>query len=230
MSVTEENLKENLILSLHTSYFNNFFILRTEVVINGQHAVVGANEKGWLTLNSRYPEVGVTFDSLVSDVNECLRCHGMKGVTNYWCEDVPLFEIKVSSQEDLKCLLRMEKRVKEELFSMIAARITVQLQSPDASAPHPSLHVLVQPHIYLLIPDNCKMDGRVIKVTKDNIASCIALCANSNVFDFGALFRAFQAHPNGIDEGIRTVMCIIVAPNHISFPSNRSRECSRVSA
>ena len=69
MSVTEEEVRENFKLSIHTSYFNNFFILRMEVVINGQPAVVESDGKGWLTLNSRYPKVGVTFDSLVTDIN-----------------------------------------------------------------------------------------------------------------------------------------------------------------
>ena len=229
MSVTEEYLKENLKLSIHTSYFSNFFILRTEVVINGQLAVVGADEKGWLTLNSRYPEVEVTFDSIVSDVNEILQSHGLEGVTNYWCEEVPLFEVKVSSQKDLKCLLKVVEKVKEELSSMIAKRMAAQLQSPDASAPPPGLHVLVQPHVYLLIPDSHNMDGRVIKVTKDNIASCIALCADGNVFNFGAFFRAFRANPNRVDEGIRN-KTFVFALNPISMPSNRSTECSRVSA
>ena len=203
MSVTAEDLREHFKLSLHTSYFSNFFILRTEVVVNGQHAVVGTDERGWLTLNSRYPQVGVTFDSLVTDVNEILQSHGMEGASNYWCEEVPLFEIKVSSQEDLKRLLKLEENIKGELSSKIAARMAAHLQSPDASAPPPGLHVLVQPHVYLLIPDSHNMDGRVIKVTKDNIATCIALCAGSSVFDFGALFRAFRANPNRLNEGIR---------------------------
>jgi len=139
----------------------------------------------------------------------------MEGVSNYWCEDVPLFEIKVSSQEDLKRLLKLEENIKEELSSKIAAGMAAHLQSPDASAPPTGLHVLIQPHVYLLIPDSHNMDGRIIKVTKDNIASCITLWAGSNIFDFGALFRAFRVNPNQVDEGIRDFNAVQNKRTHI---------------
>ena len=164
------------------------------MVINGQLAVVESDRKGWLTLNSRNPKVGVTFDSLVTDVNEVLRRHGMEGVTNYWCGEMPLFELKVSSHDDLKKLLCIERKVKEELASKIATHMTAQLQSPDDSVLSPSVHVQVhvqvQPQVYLLIPDYPNKSGKAILVTKENITACMSLFGRSFVFDFGALLRA----------------------------------------
>jgi len=187
----DQEVHEKLKHSIHTTLYHNLFLLRTEVVINGQQAVVESDRKGWLTLNSRNPKAGVTFDSLVTDVNEVLRRHGMEGVTNYWCEEVPLFELKVSSHEDLKKLLSIERKVKEELSSKITTHMTAQLQSPDDGVlVHVQVHVQVQPQVYLLIPDYVNRSGKTILVTKENITTCMSLFGNSFVLDFGALMRA----------------------------------------
>lgn len=190
-------------LPIHTTFHNNFFLLRTEVVINGQLAEVGCDSKGWLTLNSYNPKVAVTFDSLVTDVNEVLRRHGMEGVTNYWCEKVPLFEVKISSKGDLKRLLHLRHKLKDKLASKIATRMMAQLQSLDHSVPPPSLQILVQPQVYLLIPDSDRKDGRVIEVTEDTTESCMSLCisADNKVFTFQSLFRDLHANPPRIDKG-----------------------------
>ena len=202
MTVTAEQLKEKLKLPIHTAFYSNFFLLRTEVVINGQCAVIGTDEKGWLTLNSRYPQVGVTFDSLVTDVNEVLQRHGMEAVTNYWCEEMPLFELKVSSRDSLKKFLRLEGKIKEELASKIASRMMAQLQSPDRSILSPSLHVLVQPRVYLLIPDYTTKNGKTIQIKKENVTASMTLFGDSSMFDFGALFRALRTNPTMEDTGI----------------------------
>ena len=202
MTVTAEQLKEKLKLPIHTTFYSNFFLLRTEVVINGQCAVIGTDEKGWLTLNSRYPQVGVTFDSLVTDVNEVLQRHGMEAVTNYWCEEFPLFELKVSSQDSLKKFLRLEGKIKEELASKIASRMMAQLQSPERSILSPSLHVLVQPRVYLLVPDYTTKNGKTIQIKKENVTASMTLFGDSSMFDFGALFRALRTNPTMEDTGI----------------------------
>lgn len=205
MSVKGEDLWENFRPSIHTSYFSSFFVLRTEVVINRQRAVVESDGKGWLTLKSRYPEVGVTFGSLVADISSILQSHGMEGVTKYYCEEVPLFEVQVSSQKDLKRLLELKEIIKKELSLKIAAQMVAKLQSSGASIPPPGLHVLVYPDIYLLTMDSHQMGRSVTKVTKENLASCIALCSSSNHIDFEVLFREYRADLNNVDvdEGIR---------------------------
>ena len=194
---------------------NSFFLLRTEVVINGQKAVVGTDEKGWLTLNSRYPEVGVTFDSLVTDLNMILQKKGMEPVTNYWCEEAPIFEVRVSSQKDLKRLLHLEGVIKEELATKINGRMMAQMESPDSSAHPPGLHVLVQPKVYFLVPDSCNKDGSIAEVTEENVLSSIGLCIDNKVFNFGALFRAFRTNPKRVDTG--TCICTMYMATHFYY-------------
>lgn len=129
MSVKMAQLK----LQPHTTLYKNIFLLRVPVTINGQPVEIGCDEKGWLTLNCRYPEAEVTFDSLITDVNEVLQSRGMECISNYWCEEVPLFELKIYSQSELNKLLDLEKEIQEELASKIAKRIAAQLMSTPAS-------------------------------------------------------------------------------------------------
>ena len=198
-----EELKERSRHRHHTTLYSNFFLLRTKVVIDRQQAVVQSDREGGLALNCRYPEVGVTFDSLVTDVNEILERHGMEAVTEPWCEEVPLFKIKVFSNDDLMKLISLERKIKRDLAARIDARMTVELQSraQDDSAPPPRLHVKVEVQVLLLIPNYDTKDGTIIQVTKDNVPLCMALFLESEVFDFGALFRASHISPTLEDYG-----------------------------
>lgn len=157
--------------SIRTSLYNIFFLLRLEVVINGQPAQVEADRKGWLTLNCRHPKVGVTFDSLLTDVNEILQQHGLHGVSNYWCDEVPLFELKISSHDDLKKLFRLEEKIQED----IASKIKDGMLQTEAEP----LTVLVQQSIYLL-----NSAGHHCRVTKENSLMCLDLFSSSKVVDF----------------------------------------------
>ena len=201
MSVQQEQLKLKLRHPIRTTYYKNFFLLRTVVLVNGQHAQVGVNENGWLTLNCRNPSVGVTFDSLVTDVSEVLQQHGLPAVSNYWCEEVPLFELKGTSQNELQKLLNLEGKIREELALKINSRMRAQLEPSASAGPPPDLHVLVEPQLYLIIPDHTHMDGKPIRMENKNFAECMALFGESGLFDFGAVFRASRANPERQDTG-----------------------------
>ena len=66
------------------------------MMINEQLSTIGCSE-GMLTLNSRYPSLGITFDSLFDDVNAVVKKYGISEITNRWIEDVPLFKLEYSS-------------------------------------------------------------------------------------------------------------------------------------
>ena len=185
MSVSDVQLK----LRPHTTYYKSFFLFRVPVIINGQPAQVGIDDRGWLTLNSRYPGVGVTFDSLIHDVREVLQEQGAGDVSNFWCEEAPLFELKITTKNELRKLLTSEK-IKSKLASRIATRMIAQLPPPDHCASPTSLHVQVQPQVRLLIPDK-ESDGNAILINEDNLGECMAICKGSGV-NMGAFFRALR--------------------------------------
>ena len=201
--ISSTELQQKVPHLIHTNYYKNFFLLRTEIIVNGQQAQVGINEKGWLTLNSRNPNVGVTFDSLVTAVNEVLENHDLHGVSNYWCEDVPLFELKGTSQGELEKLLGLESEIREQLALKINTHMKKLLQDSDSGGTGlaPRLHVLVQAQLYLIVPDYPHLDGKPIQITKENFKECMALFGDGRLFDFGAVFRAWRTNPSREDRG-----------------------------
>jgi len=119
-----------------------------------------------------------------------------------------LFKIKVFSNDDLMKLISLERKIKRHLSSRIGARMTVELQSwgPDNCVPPPSLHVQVEPQVFLLIPNYHTNDGKIIQVTKNNVPSCMALFLESEVFNFGALFRASRVNSTMEDYGKKVIL------------------------
>ena len=180
----QDALKAKLKQPIFTTFYNKFFLLRLEVVINGQHACVEANRTGWLSLNCRNSKVGMTFDALVTDVNAVLQQHGLHGVSNYWCEEVPLFELKISSYDDLNKLFDLEGEIKEELALRMSAQMS-KFQDDES----PILKVVVQPKIYLL---TSALDQNPIRVERENM---LDLFTESEVFNFGSLVHKVRTNP-----------------------------------
>ena len=168
----------------HTAYHLNIFLLRVHLTINDQPAQI-SSDRGHLTIGSRYPPVSITFDSLTTEVETIVKKYDLKGVSNYWCEDVPLFELKVPSHEDLKRLLRSEEKVQKELETRITAMLTQQ-QSPEPVA------VYADAEVYMLTPLPESKDASITRVTSENLTKCTTEWRESEVFNFGALFRAFR--------------------------------------
>ena len=173
--------------SPHTAYHLSFFLLRVPLSIGGQAAQITVSGGGHLAISCRYPPVSITFDSLTTEVDTIVKKCGVKGVSNYWCEDVPLFELKLSSQDGFKRFLRSQERVQNELASRIAAMLAQQHKS---SGP-----VVVTAHteVYMLTPRPERKDARIVRVSSEKeLDTCTTLWRESEVFNFGALFRAFS--------------------------------------
>ena len=184
----------------YTTFYNNSFLWCTKIAVNGQSTQVGVNEDGWLTLNCCQPQVSITFDSLIRHVDRILHSHGVHGVSQYWCEENPLFQLKVSSPRDLRKLLSLEKKIQKDLALVMSREMKALLQAsnPDATC---QFLVQVASEIYLLIPDNVIKDGKLLRINKKNVMAGMNLLAGSAVFDFGALFRAFRINPQLEDNG-----------------------------
>ena len=175
----------------------NFLMLRTPVIIDGKPAQAVCDERGWLTLGSGSPSMGVTFDSFIQDIDEVLKNHGMEGINNYWCEDAPLFQVKASFQEDVKHLLTLKGNIQTEMASRITAKLEEKL--PQSGLPLP--HIEVHPKVYVMIPDYRRMDGKLIPVEEETITPCMSLCAENGLLDFGARFMAMYRNPAMEDRG-----------------------------
>ena len=165
----------------HT-YHLSFFLLRVPISIRGQPAQITSDD-GHLTIGC--PPVSITFDSLITEVDNIVKKYGLEGVSNYWCDDVPLFELKLFSPDNLRRLLRSEEIVRNELASRIAA--TLAKKSSDIG------EVYAHTELYMLTPHPESKDARIIQVSSEkDLDTCITIW-DSEVFNFEALFHAFRA-------------------------------------
>ena len=189
MSVDPAQLRS----SSRTTYHQSFYLLRAPLIVNGQPAQI-TSDKGHLTVGSRYPDVSITFDSLTTEVDTIVKKYGAEGVSNYWCENnVPLFELKLSSQNNLKRLLRSEEKMQNELASRVAAMLPQQKNSSDLGV------VYAHTEVYMLTPLPETKDAHVIKVSSEKeLATCTTIWKESEVFNFEVLFRAFRMDRSAI--------------------------------
>ena len=175
----------------------NFLMLCTPVTIDGKPAQAVCDDRGWLTLGNGSPNVGVTFDSFVQDIDEVLKNHGMEGISNYWHTEAPLFQVKATSYEDVRCLLNLNEEIQTEIASRVTAKLAEKL--PQSSLPPP--HIEVHPKVYVMIPDYRRMDGKLIPVEEENITPCMSLCAENGLLDFGVRFMAMYRNLAMEDRG-----------------------------
>ena len=171
--------------SLGTTYHQSFFLLRVHLEITGQSVQISSDD-GHLTIGCLSPPVSITFDSLTTEVDTIVKKNGLEGVSNYWCKDVPMFELKLSTHDGLKRFLRSENKVQNELASRVAAKLAQQQRSLEPVA------VYAHTEVYMLIPHPESNDAHIVSVSSDNLDDCIAIWRESVVFDIEALFQAFQ--------------------------------------
>lgn len=175
----------------------NFLMLHTPFTIDGKPAQAGCDDRGWLTFSTGSPNVGITFDSFTKDIDEVLKNNGMEGISNYWCNEAPLFQIKASSQEDIKKLIRLLDKIRGEMASKIAAKLGEKLPPSDYSIPH----VEVCPEVYIMIPNYHKINVKLLPVKGNTLTMCMSLCAENGLLDFGARFETMHSILTKRDRG-----------------------------
>jgi len=159
-----------------TTYYNNLFLLRTPIAINGQLAEIGCSMGTGtceLTLNCRYPSVRIAMDSISAELIPILKKTGVHEVTNFWCDgEVPLFGIAFSSQYGLKKLLRCTETVQAELASTLSRMFTekhradtIQLASRAAQIEVP-LEAIGEPETLIPVAVGMEATQQLIKPTQ----------------------------------------------------------------
>ena len=166
-------------LTPHTAYYNNFFLLRTPVTVNGQPAQVGWSSRGELTLNCRYPNLSLSLHSIRATLEEVVKTHGVSRVGDVCCEQVPLFPVSFSSEYNLRKFLLHRDTVQQQLGSLF-----------------PKLPTQVKLQLFLVTPDTVVKDARVMEVTLENHSACMAVFKESEMFDYWSLFQPYRTGLN----------------------------------
>ena len=165
-------LPSQLRLIPHTTYYSNFFLLRTAVIANGQPAQIGCSSEGELTLSCRYPHLSLPLNSVQVSLDEVVKNYGGSQVGKVCCEEVPLFPVYFSSKYCLKKFLLHKDLVEQQLGSLF-----------------PKLPTNVKLQLFLVIPNTVMKDAQVREVTVENHSACMALLKESEMFDYWSLFQ-----------------------------------------
>ena len=187
---------------VHTTYYNSFFVLRTEVILNGQPAEIGCSDDSELTLCCRYfplpgessaTKLSVSIPSISTKVESILKNNGVHETCNFFCEDSPLFQVTFSTENKLKKFLRSKQKVEEKLASLISQSLCPTQQAGAAATLVPTR---VNATLFLMTPDAAtKTCAQPREVTLENRSSCMAVWKESEVFDFGDVFRVYRTDP-----------------------------------
>ena len=189
-SSSAQILPSQLQLTPHTTYYSSFFLLRTQVTLNGQPAQVGCSSGGELTLSCCYPSLSLSLQSIQASLEKVVKTYGVSRVGDVCCEELPLFPVSFFSEYNLRKFLLHRSTAQQQLGSLFSNK----------------LPTYVQLQLFLVIPDAVVKDARVMEVTLENLSACMALFKESELFDYWSLFQAYRT---GVSKtsGMPLAMC-----------------------
>ena len=87
---------------IHSTLYNDLFLLKIAITLNGQPAEFELSKNGEITLKCRYPELRFSFTEASTQLREVLKEHGACQVSSVWCEAAPFVQVS-SSYVTLVC-------------------------------------------------------------------------------------------------------------------------------
>ena len=175
--------------NIHTSYHNDFFLLRTKVLVNGENAKICSVKEG----SYEEPVMSFSHDGTISTklwliantISPILHKCGIYHVDTFYYEQSPLFHVVFSSESCLKKFLLEIKMVKH---AMQLDLLSVFLKSVKTESSQDWL-IIVEPELFLVSPNQQSTKGADLHlVTTENCSTFAAQWKNSKLFDFGILY------------------------------------------
>ena len=77
---------------LYSTYFNDLFVLKTNVTIGGQPAEIACSTND-LVLKCRYPPLGFSLNEASAELGALLRKYGVCQVNSVWCDGAPFIQV-----------------------------------------------------------------------------------------------------------------------------------------
>lgn len=185
----------------HTTFYNNFFLWRTDIRVNGHNIQVGLNKDEEIVLQISEPQLEIPFNWLVQCVRKILQSHQLPEVTRYWYEKAPLFLLEVTCSEDLTKLFTQEDVIQEEVAMELRRKMESLRTSKSTPATTDSLHVSVQTDVYHMTLGNDVKKAKVFCVRNSSHNLFIKHFSESAIFDVGAVFNANHDSPTQEDNG-----------------------------
>lgn len=79
---------------LYCTFYNDLFILKTVVTINGQPAEIDFSKCGEIALKCRYPEYCLPFGEASSQLGGLLRKYGVCQVSSIWFDPEVFIQVR----------------------------------------------------------------------------------------------------------------------------------------
>ena len=170
--------------NVHSSCYNDFFLLRTPITINGHPAVIKVvNGEPVLRVSGISVKLSAILQQAVAPV---ATKHGVYQVDNFYYDQVALCSITFQSKSSLKQFLTDKEAVQNELSSAIANLFEVELikatQSQSSQSPSTE-EITVGVEVYLVSP-NARTSAEIRRVNLANYASIVRKWQESKLFDF----------------------------------------------
>ena len=182
--------------NIRTSYHNDFFLLRTRVLVNGENATITSKEGSYGDPVMSFCHGGSTIStklwSIENTISPILHKCGIYHVDMFYYEQSPLFHVVFSSESCVMKFLQEIQTVKNsiqmELHSVLFRSVKTSHLHKTASQ---SFTVKVQPELFLVSPNRQERKGAELHlVTTENCSLFVSRWKNSKLFDFGSLYQA----------------------------------------
>ena len=180
-------------LNIHTSEYESYFILSTEVSIDNERLQLverpESSNNMILVLHCPHLDFSITQQSLMKAVGRACTQHSVYNIARMKCATCPLFEVEFRTERsfetffdatesgNLKCSLQeslSELMKKDKSLCVYAGQLEVTVK------------------LYLLNPNFVSKDPLLKQVTRENHKECITSFKRSKYFDFGALVRCYH--------------------------------------
>ena len=180
-------------VAIHASYHNDFFLLRTRVLVNGENTTIKSiKEDKYEGPALNFLHSGSTVSTklylIARTTSPTLVRYGVYHVDTFYYEQSPLFHVVFSSESCLKNFILAIGEVKSALEPKLQFLFSSDLKSLQKS-PQP-LNVEIQPDLFLVSPNRQERNRADLHlVTVENCSNFVSRWKNSKLFDFGSLYE-----------------------------------------
>ena len=184
--------------NIHTSYHNDFFLLRTRMVVNGENAKISSvkgssYETPAMSFSHGGTTVSTRFWLIANTISPILHKYGVYHVDTFYYEQSPLFHVVFSSESCLKKFLveigDVKHAVELELLSMISPHLkSTSFHGTESSQ---QIAIEIQPELFLVSPnqqETKKGAAELHLLTAENCFTYVTQWKGSRLFDFEFLY------------------------------------------
>ena len=181
---------------IHTSYHEDFFLLRMRVQVDGEITSISSIKEGSYEgsgLNF-YHATNTKLWKIANTISPVLHRYGVYHVDTFSYGQSPLFHVVFSSESCVQKFLLARDEIKSALELQLKSLFFHNLKSVKADIPETKspecLSVKVQLDLFLVSPNQQKTSGAQVRlVTTANCSTLVTRWKNSRLFDFESLYQ-----------------------------------------